>query len=59
MSIKDKTPPKLISLVPEKGVASIAINQDVVLTFNEVIQLGTGYIIISNGAGDTRTIPVS
>ena len=56
MTSIDKTAPKLVSASPQKGGTAIAVNQDVVLTFNEAIQLGTGNIIISNGAGDTITI---
>jgi hypothetical protein len=49
MTSIDKTAPKLVSASPQKGGTAIAVNQDVVLTFNEAIQLGTGNIIISNG----------
>ncbi|MEI8237311.1 MAG: Ig-like domain-containing protein, partial [Methylococcaceae bacterium] len=56
MTSIDKTAPKLVSASPQKGGTAIAVNQDVVLTFNEAIQLGTGNIIISNGAGDTIII---
>jgi hypothetical protein len=56
MTSNDKTAPKLVSALPKKGGTAIAVNQDVVLTFNEAIQLGTGNIIISNGAGDTIII---
>ena len=57
MTTKDKTAPKLVSASPQKGGTAISVNQDVVLTFNEAIQLGTGNIIISNGAGDTPIFP--
>ena len=32
---------------------------DVVFTFDEAVQAGTGDIVISDGAGDTRTINVT
>jgi hypothetical protein len=56
MTSKDNTAPKLVSALPKKGGIAIAVNQDVVLTFNESIQVGKGNIIISNGAGDTIII---
>ena len=56
MTSKDKTAPKLVSASPQKGSVAVAVNQDLVLTFNENVQLGIGNIIISNGAGDTREI---
>jgi Bacterial Ig-like domain len=54
----DKIAPKLISTSPQKGSTAIAINQDVVLTFNKAIQIGTGNITISNGTDDTRIIAI-
>jgi methionine-rich copper-binding protein CopC len=58
MTSNDKTAPKLVSASPQKGGLAIAVNQDVVLTFNENIQVGTGNIIISSGV-DTITVPVN
>jgi hypothetical protein len=49
MSGKDKTAPALSSTFPKKGSMSISVNQDLILTFNEEIQVGTGNIIISSG----------
>ena len=59
MATKDKNPPKLISISPNKGSSAVAINQNLVVTFNEAIKLGLGNITISDGAGDTRTISVN
>lgn len=53
----DKTAPKLISpSSPQKGETAVAVDKNLVLTFNEAIALGTGNITISNGLGDTQVI---
>ena len=58
MTSKDNTAPKLVSALPKKGGIAIAVNQDVVLTFNESIQDGAGNIIISSSV-DAITVPVN
>ena len=58
MTSKDNTAPKLVSALPKKGGTAIAVNQDVVLTFNESIQVGTGNLIISSSV-DTIAVPVN
>ena len=58
MTSKDNTAPKIVSALPKKGGTAIAVNQDVVLTFNESIQDGTGNIIISSSV-DAITVPVN
>jgi hypothetical protein len=55
---KDNTAPKIVSALPKKGGTAIAVNQDVVLTFNESIQDGAGNIIISSSV-DAITVPVN
>src|SRR5262249_57649334 len=54
----DVTPPTLIATAPADAAANVSTTSDIVLTFNENVQLGAGDIVISNGAGDTRTITV-
>src|SRR5262245_45134928 len=52
----DVTPPTLVSTSPADEAVNVSTTGDIVLTFNENVQLGAGDIVISNGAGDTRTI---
>src|SRR4029450_5051823 len=52
------TPPALLSSSPADEAGNVSTGSDIVLTFDENVQLGTGDIVISNGAGDTRTITV-
>jgi methionine-rich copper-binding protein CopC len=54
----DTTAPTLVSSSPADNATGVALNSNIVLTFSENIQAGTGNIIVSDGAGDTRTIPV-
>ena len=54
----DTTPPTLVSSNPADEASNISTGSDVVLVFNENVALGTGDIVITDGAGDTRTITV-
>jgi predicted extracellular nuclease len=54
----DTTPPALVSTNPVDEGSNVSTGSDIVLTFNENVQLGAGDIVISDGAGDTRTISV-
>ena len=54
----DTAPPMLVSSSPADEAANISTIDNIVLTFDENVQLGAGDIVISNGAGDTRTITV-
>ena len=54
----DAIAPTMLSSSPADDASGITSNH-IVLTFNEAIKAGTGNIIISNGLGDTRTIPVT
>ena len=56
MASKDKVAPSLVVTTPKKGGNAVAINQNLILIFNENIQVGTGNIVISNGKGDEQTI---
>jgi hypothetical protein len=56
----DTTAPTLSSSTPADNATALSTdgNIDVVLTFSEKVMAGTGNIILSDGAGDVRTIPV-
>src|SRR5262249_36933321 len=54
----DATPPTLIATAPPDEAVNVSAATDIVLTFNENVQPGAGDIVISNGAGDPRTITV-
>jgi uncharacterized delta-60 repeat protein len=56
--VADMTPPAVTSFSPIDGVLGVTVERDIVLTFSEAIQTGTGNIVISNGT-DTRTIAVT
>ena len=51
--------PTLISSSPSDNASSVGLTNNIVLTFSENIKAGTGNIIISDGAGDTRIISVT
>jgi len=50
--------PSLSSSSPTDGATTVTASGDIVLTFNEAVSAGSGNIVISDGAGDTRTIAV-
>jgi methionine-rich copper-binding protein CopC len=54
----DEVAPTLSSSTPADNAPGVSIDSDIVLTFSETVQAGTGNIVISNDAGDTRTIAV-
>ena len=51
--------PVLTSSTPSDDATAVAIDSNIVLTFSEVVQAGTGNIIISDGTDDTRTITIT
>ncbi|MBV5303674.1 MAG: VCBS repeat-containing protein, partial [Chlorobium sp.] len=51
-------PPILLSSTPADNAATVAVGSNIVLTFSEAVQAGTGDIIISNGS-DSRTIAIT
>lgn len=57
----DTTAPTLSSSTPADNATSVAITDNIVLTFSESVTAGTGNIVITNAtdATDTRTISVS
>ena len=48
----------LTAATPADNATEVAAGNNIVLTFNEAVAAGTGNIVISNGAGDTRTIAI-
>jgi uncharacterized protein len=56
--LSDTTPPTLVSSSPADEATNVSTASDVVLAFNESVQLGAGDIVVTDGAGDTRTITI-
>ena len=54
----DATGPVLTAATPADNATAVAAGNNIVLTFDEAVAAGTGSIVISNGAGDTRTIAI-
>jgi len=52
------TPPTLSISTPADDATAVAVNSNIVLTFNESVVAGTGNIVINDGT-DTRTIDVT
>ena len=57
-TVADSAAPTLSSSSPSDNTAGVAADANIVLTFSEHIQAGTGDIVISDGAGNTLTIPI-
>ncbi|CAN5252668.1 hypothetical protein BH10PSE16_BH10PSE16_34490 [soil metagenome] len=57
VGVIDTTAPTFVSSTPANHATDITSSR-ILLNFNEPVVAGTGNIVISNGAGDTRTIPV-
>ncbi|MBF6647392.1 Ig-like domain-containing protein, partial [Methylobacter sp. BlB1] len=55
----DETAPTLQFTTPQDDALDVAVNSDIILTFDESIQPGSGNIVISDGLGDVRTIDVN
>ncbi len=53
------TAPALIGSLPAAGATDVSVDTAISLTFSEPVHAGTGNIIVSNGADDTRTVPVA
>ncbi len=51
--------PTLTSSSPTDNTTAMAPGSNIVLTFSETVLAGSGNIVISNGAGDTRTVSIS
>lgn len=54
----DATGPVLTAATPADNATAVAAGNNIVLTFDEAVAAGTGNIVISNGAGDTRLIAI-
>lgn len=57
VNVIDKTAPKLLSSVPNTGSSAMQLSQDLTLTFNEAIQLGTEKITLNNGSSSVVLQP--
>jgi len=51
--VSDTTPPTVISFNPTDGAIDVSTTANIVLTFSEVIQRGTGNIVLKTAAGIT------
>ncbi|MEI7933742.1 MAG: Ig-like domain-containing protein, partial [Chlorobiaceae bacterium] len=49
-NVTDTTPPTIATFSPADGTSSVAVNRDIVLTFSEAIQKGTGIIAIHSSS---------
>ena len=52
----DTTAPTLLSSNPADNATGVAASGDIVLSFDEAVQAGTGDITVTDGAGDVRVI---
>jgi uncharacterized delta-60 repeat protein len=57
-TLLDSIAPTLTTFSPADNATAVALDSNIVLTFGEAVQKGTGNIVISNGM-DIRTITVS
>ena len=57
-TVADSAAPTLSSSSPSDDTVGVAADANIVLTFSENIQAGIGDIVISDGAGNTLTIPI-
>jgi hypothetical protein len=58
--IPDTTPPTINTYAPANSATGIALGANIVLTFSEPVQKGTGNIVLTPaGGGDTITIDVA
>ncbi|WAK02974.1 Ig-like domain-containing protein [Methylobacter sp. YRD-M1] len=55
----DETAPALQTSTPQDDALDVAVNSDIILTFDESILAGSGNIVISDGLGDVRTIDIN
>ncbi|MFZ4526580.1 MAG: FG-GAP-like repeat-containing protein, partial [Chlorobium sp.] len=56
-AVLDTTVPTIISATPADDTMSVSVGSDIVLTFSDAVQAGSGNIVITDGA-DVRTISV-
>ena len=55
----DTIAPTLSSSTPADNATGVAVGANIVLTFSEAVQAGSGNITLSDGAGNTRVIAVT
>ncbi|MBF0158408.1 MAG: Ig-like domain-containing protein [Magnetococcales bacterium] len=58
-SITDTIAPELTASSPADNAVSVATDASIVLTFNEPVKAGSGFVVISNGDDDVRTLAIS
>ncbi|HSD37444.1 MAG TPA: SdiA-regulated domain-containing protein [Rhodocyclaceae bacterium] len=51
--------PGLTLFKPTTGKTNVGVGSNLYLTFDQAVKAGSGNIVLANGAGDTRTIPVT
>lgn len=51
--------PELLVFSPSVSKTAVAIGSNLYLTFNQTLAAGLGSLVLSNAAGDTRTIAIS
>jgi uncharacterized protein YjiK/methionine-rich copper-binding protein CopC len=51
--------PGLTVFKPTTSKSNVGIGSNLYLTFDQAVKAGAGNLVLSNGAGDTRTIPVT
>lgn len=51
--------PEMLVYAPTASKTAVGLGSNLYLRFNQDVVAGTGNIVISNGAGDARTIPVT
>ncbi len=55
----DTTPPMLSSSVPANNATDVAVGANIVLTYDEAVQKGSGSITLQPSGGTVVTIPIS
>ncbi|MEI6651370.1 MAG: FG-GAP-like repeat-containing protein [Chlorobiaceae bacterium] len=51
--------PSLSSATPADDATAVAVDSNIILTFNKAVEAGTGSIVISSGSGDSLDIDVA
>jgi trimeric autotransporter adhesin len=57
--IPDSTPPEAVSFSPGDDATNVAVDQNIVITFSEIIQGGSGSIILKKGGDTVETFDVA
>jgi uncharacterized protein YjiK/methionine-rich copper-binding protein CopC len=56
--VQDTTAPTLVQSTPADNASGVPADTSIELVFSENVKAGSGNIVLDNGAGDLRTIPV-